>query len=197
MKITLISTSSRADSQSLKITKYLGASLKDDEIETELIDLNVLKLPVYDDSGEGEWTAQWNEVSKTLDQSDGFVVVSPEWNGMAGPGWFNMLHYVDHEMAHKPLMIVGVSSGLGGVYPLADMRLLGSKNNHYVITPESLRIANVEKMFNDRLMDESTPDFSVKTRAGYCLNILVEYAKALKSVRESGVIDLKTFGNGN
>jgi NAD(P)H-dependent FMN reductase len=165
MKITLICASSRANSQSLKITKYLEQSLSADNVDTEIIDLNILKLPVYDDSGEGDWKTAWDDVSKTLDKSDGFVVVSPEWNGMAGPAWFNMLHYTDHEMAHKPLMLVGVSSGLGGVYPLADMRLLGSKNVHFTITPESLRIANVEKIFNDREMDEGASDYSVKKRA--------------------------------
>ncbi len=197
MTITLVCASSRSNSQSLKITKYLEKSLADNNVDTNIIDLNQLKLPIYDDSDEGSWKTEWGVVSKNLEQSDGFIVVSPEWNGMAGPGWFNMLHYVDHELAHKPLMLVGVSSGMGGVYPLADMRLLGSKNMHFCITPESLRIANVEKLFNDREMGKDAPDYSVKQRAEYCLKVLIEYAVALKSVRESGVIDLKNFGNGN
>lgn len=161
-----------------------------------LLDLNELKLPIYDDTGEGEWATKWQEVSIQLDESDGFVAVSPEWNGMASMGWFNMLHYVGNEVAHKPVMFVGVSSGLGGAYPIAQMKAMGQKNKHFVVVPEHLRVAQVKEMLNDDSMDEKAPDYSVKMRADYALKMLLEYAKALQLVRSSDVIDFKTFGNG-
>ncbi len=37
-----------------------------------------------------------------LETADGFVVVSPEWNGMAAPALKNMFVYVRKTMAHKP-----------------------------------------------------------------------------------------------
>jgi hypothetical protein len=99
-------------------------------------------------------------------------------------------------MAHKPTMLVGVSSGRGGTYPIAQMKLAGQKNNHYVIIPENLIVSNVKNMFNDEKIDESSADYTLKNRADYALTILIQYAEALKNVRSSDVIDFEQFGNG-
>jgi hypothetical protein len=77
------------------------------------------------------------------------------------------------------------------------MRQIGQKNNQYVISPESLIVQGVNDIMNDHEMsDEKSPDQSVKTRADYALKVLIEYAKSLKTVRESGVIDHESFANG-
>jgi len=196
MKIVVFSLSTRSDSQSLKVAKYLKGRLKGLEQEVQLLDLNELKLPIYDVTGEGEWTVRWTEVSSQLEAADGFVAVSPEWDGMAGPGWFNLMHYVKKEMAHKPVMLVGVSSGRGGTYPLALMRMAGPKNSHFIVSPENLIVGSAEDMLNDDDMDENAGDYAIKQRAEYSLKILCEYAKALKPIRSSSTIDYKQFGNG-
>ena len=164
------------------------------EIAVDLLDLHSLKLPLYDD---GETEAENKiELLDRLSYGDGYIFVSPEWNGMMSHGLANMMHYVKHEMAHKPVMLVGVSSGRGGTYPIAQMKLFGQKNRHYVISPENLIVGNVKSILNDQEMDESAPDFGVKKRAEYSLNVLIEYTKALKSVRSSGKINMSTVPNG-
>ncbi len=194
MNICVISASMRGNSQSLKVANYLNERLKKLDVNSWVLDLHELKLPPYDDD-ETEAPAK-DEVLKQLSEADGYVFVSPEWDGMMSHGLISMLHYVDTEMAHKPVMLVGVSSGIGGAYPIEQMKQMGPKNKHYVISPESLRLMKVKEMLNDQDFSETATDLYVKQRADYALKVLVEYAKALQNVRASGVFNPDEFGSG-
>ena len=194
MNIVVVNGSTRANSQSLKVSNWLVEHAKNNGEEPSLIDLHQLTLPIYD---VGETDAPNAEtITQALDQADAVVMVSPEWNGMMSQGIVNMLQYVDKELAHKPVMNVGVSSGRGGHYPLMQMRVMGYKNNQLVISPEALLVQGVNDIMNSHNPAEDTPDESVQKRADYALKVLVEYAKALKLVRDSGVIDHESYGNG-
>jgi len=192
MKITIISGSTRNDSQSRRVSDYLSSRLTELDIPNSILDLNEKRLPLYDDSQEGFWQVLWNDISKLLNESDGFVFVSPEWDGMFSVGIHNMLHYVDKEMADKPVLAVGVSSGRGGRYPLQQMRIMGYKNKRFVVIPESLYYDHI----TENLKDGALTDNQMTERTDYTLNVLAEYAKALSSVRQSGTIDYVRFPNG-
>ena len=62
--------------------------------------------------------------------------------------------------------------------------------------PEALLVQDCNAMLNDTDMSEDASDLSVKKRADYALKILIEYAKSLKVVRESGVVDYENFPHG-
>lgn len=194
MKTLVISASMRGQSQSLKVANWLAERSKLLGFEARVLDLHEFRLPLFDN---GETIApKKEELAQLLDKHDGYIFVSPEWNGMMSHGLINMLHYVGQEMAYKPVMLVGVSAGRGGTYPVDQMRLLGQKNRHYVISPEALIVSEVEQAFNDQNVEESAPDYQLKTRAEYALKILDQMSASLQLVRDSGVIDLKTFRNG-
>lgn len=198
MKIALISGSTRSNSQTLNVVNYLANRLNDLGAETMLVDLNESRLPFYDDTESGEWEKIWRPIESMLAQADGFVFATPEWDGMFSAGLHNLFNYAasaapqKNTMAHKPAALVGVSSGMGGVYPLAQLRMAGPKNTHYVVSPENLRFANVK----DVLVNGTITVDALRDRADYAMKVLIEYAKALKSVRESGVLDMGTFGSG-
>lgn len=193
VKIIIFQGSTRDNSQSRKVSEYLENMQESIDFSAEIIDLYQLNLPIYDDTKEGKWSAKWNPVLDKIKESDGFIFVSPEWDGMASVGILNMLHYVPNDsMAHKPVMLVGVSNGRGGSYPLAQMKQMGPKNKHYVISPENLIFGDVEKV----LVDGEVLVEGLAKRAKYSLIILKEYAKALKNVRESGIPDFVNFKNG-
>lgn len=192
MKIAIISASTRNNSQSRKVSDYLSSCLIKFNIENNIIDLNKKRLPLYDDSGKGLWKKSWKEISNLLKKSDGFIFVSPEWDGMFSVGLHNMFHYLDKELADKPVLIVGVSAGRGGRYPLQQMRTMGYKNKSFVIIPESLYYDYVEK----NLVNGKLTDSLMIGRTDYALKVLIEYAKALIAVRKSGIIDYKKFPNG-
>lgn len=192
MKITIISASTRNNSQSRRVSDYLSSRLTKLDIENNTLDLNEKRLPLYDDTEEGPWKELWGEISSLLEQSDGFVFVSPEWDGMFSVGLHNMYHYADKELADKPVLAVGVSSGRGGRYPLQQMRTMGYKNKNFVVIPESLYYDHIK----ENLIDGAFTDNRTTERTDYTLKVLVEYAKALVAVRKSGVIDNEKFPNG-
>lgn len=191
MKITIISASTREGSQSRRVSDYLTGRLTMLGVEARVLDLNEKKLPLYDDKEENQKEV-WEEISTMLDASDGFVFVSPEWDGMFSVGLHNMFHYADKQLADKPVLAVGVSSGRGGRYPLQQMRIMGYKNKRFVVIPESIFFDHVE----ESLVNGAPVDQRLADRAEYDLRVLVEYAKALSLVRQSGIIDYERFPNG-
>lgn len=194
MNITIISGSSRDNSQSRKVSEFLAARLNEKDTTTEILDLYQKNLPPYDPDRDVEGV---EEMRSTLESSDGYVLVSPEWDGMVNHRIISFLHYVKKTMADKPVLVVGVSSSLrGGKYPVEQMRMMGSKNTHYVVIPEHLVVADVKNVMNSHDLEGDDDDQYIKKRADYAVSVLVEYAKALKNVRDSGVVDYETYPNG-
>lgn len=185
----------RGESQSLKVSEWLAEHLRSLDSEAEVLDLHKFKLPIFDD---GETNADnRDDLLQQLDSADAYVFVSPEWNGMMSHGLINMIHHANStSMAHKPVMLVGVSAGRGGTYPIAQMLQIGQKNRHYVISPERLIVGGVKDMLNNHDMSDDTNDIAVKERADYALKILLAYAEATQLIRESGVVDHENFANG-
>jgi azobenzene reductase len=199
MKIVLISGSSRAGSQSGKVARWLEAKLSGLGVETEILDLHQVALPLQHediwDEIENNETAK--KVRATLEGANGFVVITPEWNGMSSPALKNLFVYVGHTMANKPAYLVSVSAYRGGAYPIAELRMNSAKNSFVNYIPEHLIIRGAEDFMNDSATDTGSKDDQyIKGRAVYGLKILVEYAKALDQVRGSGVIDYETYQNG-
>lgn len=192
MKINIISGSTRPNAKSREVSDYLSGRLAVSGVESSIVDLHEQRLPLFDASDKGEWSDLWSGISSELAASDGFIFVSPEWDGMMSVGLHNFLHYTEKELADKPVLAVGVSSGRGGRYPLQQMRIMGYKNKSFVVIPESLFYDQI----NQNLVDGVLTDSRSVERTDYVLKTLVEYAKALALVRASGVIDYEKFPNG-
>lgn len=199
MKIVVISGSSRTASQSHKVGKWLEQKLQEKDIETGFIDLNKLCLPLCH---EDVWETIDSdkvaiELRKSLEESDGFIVITPEWNGMANPALKNMFIYVKKTMAHKPALIVAVSGGRGGAYPVAELRMSSSKNSFVNYIPEHLIVRNAPNVMNDQeLSNGEKEDIYIKHRAIHCLDLLIEYTKAMKELRHSPTLDYDTYPTG-
>lgn len=202
LKIAIISGSHREASQSLKVanyaTEWIGRNLP--HVKTSRISLENNPLPLWDEgvwNNETKWTELWSNISGELGSSDGFVVVTPEWGGMAPSGLKNFfLLCKPEEIGHKPALIVSVSSGMGGSYPVAELRMSSYKNNRLCYIPEHLIIRNVGECLNDFDKEAGDNDRYIRYRIAHCLKLLQQYAIALKSVRQSGVIDYNKFPFG-
>ena len=127
-----------------------------------------------------------------------FVVVSPEWHGQVPAGLKNFfLMWGKGELAHKPALIVTVSSADGGAYPVAELRMSSYKNNRICYIPEQIIVRNVESVLNDDPgRNNQDADSYFRERIAYALGVLQEYARALGQVRASGATDLSQFKNG-
>ncbi len=203
MKLGIICGSHRHKSQSRKVAEYISGRLKQASpaVEVWLYDLAEHPLPFWDEgvwAGEEKWKKIWGPISTELKSCDGFVVISPEWSGMATPALKNFFLLSScHELGHKPGLIVTVSSGMGGSNPNQELRVSSYKNTRICYIPDHLIIRNVEKLLNDFHEVDVTPeDQYIRGRIDYSLNVLKQYAGALRGVRESGVIDYKAYPNG-
>ena len=196
MKTCIISGSTRTGSQSTKFANYFKKRIENKQQHAEVIDLSVADLPVFKDIPESEWPQNAHDIKTQLQTADGFVFVTPEWNGMVSVGLLNLFHYLEHELAHKPVLFVGISATRGGSYPVLQLRTLGYKNRRFIPVPEQLIITDCKNVFNDEDFSENAPDIYIKKRAEYALSVLLEYQSALGHVRSSGIIDFETYPNG-
>jgi NAD(P)H-dependent FMN reductase len=160
----------------------LGQISQREGIDTELIDISKLPMPV-DDAGDG---IKDSEFSAKMVRADALVIVTPEYNH-SFPGLLK--HVLDSclkEYIHKAAGIVGVSAGpFGGVRAIQDflpvIRELGLVNIFW-----DVNFGNVASMFDEsgKLLDQAF----IK-RADKFLNELVWMAKTLRYGRANIEID--------
>lgn len=101
---------------------FLEQARAHDRFEVELVDLDAIGLPLFDEPRhprlqqyEHEHTKRW---SATVARADAFVFVTPEYNFGTPPSLSNALDHLVREWAYKPAGFVsygGVSAGLRGV----------------------------------------------------------------------------------
>ena len=202
MKITVISGSHRREAQSLKVARFAQRTLEDGICEeTALLSLADNPLPLWDTGvweGEERWTTLLAPLREELASSDAFVVVTPEWHGQVPAGLKNFfLLFGKNELGHKPALIIAVSSGAGGAYPVAELRMSSYKNSRLCYIPEQVIVRHVEQVLNEDGADnDDVSDSYYRARIPWALNILREYAAALRQVRASGATRTETFNNG-
>jgi NAD(P)H-dependent FMN reductase len=202
MKMTIISGSHRKNSQSSKVAKFIRDLLQSQLIdEADIIDLAGNPLPLWDqdvwDNSES-WLKQLTPLKSQLQSSDGLIIITPEWHGQVPAGLKNFfLLFGKQELGHKPALIISISSGDGGSYPVAELRMSSYKNNRICYIPEQVIIRNVEQVLNvDEEHNDPRSDSYYRERIAWALGILKEYAKALKGVRELGIINSEQYSNG-
>ncbi|MES9882582.1 MAG: NAD(P)H-dependent oxidoreductase [Sedimenticola sp.] len=203
MKITIISGSHREASQSIKVAKHIQTTLLEKQLcdDAEIFSLAGNPLPLWD-QGVWEGDPRWKEIlqpmSEMLQASDAFVVIAPEWHGQVPAGLKNFfLLCTQRDVGHKPALIVTVSSADGGAYPVAELRMSSYKNNRICYIPEQVIVRNVESLLNeDSHANNPDADSYFRERIEWNLEILQQYAVALRQVRESGVTLTEKFGNG-
>lgn len=196
LNIALIAGSSRSGSQSAKVARFLRQRLIELGLtrheQSSLLDLGERGLPLWPADDKGPWA----EYQQQLAAADALVVIAPEWNGMACPAVKNFFLYASKaELAHKPALLVGVSSGIGGAYPISELRASGYKNCRLCYLPEHLIIRQVEQVLNaGTALDDS--DQRIRARIDYALDILCQYSVALAPVRANISFANPDFANG-
>ncbi|MEM7691655.1 MAG: NAD(P)H-dependent oxidoreductase [Pseudomonadota bacterium] len=205
MKIGVICGSHRKNSQSEKVGRYAADKLTREGLADDVFvySLGGNPLPFWDEGiwqGEARWQEILGELREEISSCDGYVIVTPEWHGMAPAGLKNFLLMFpgSGEMAHKPALLVAVSGGgTGGAYPIAELRMSGYKNGRVCYMPEHLIVRNVGTVFNAKSEDNVPANHDyIDKRLTYCLELLNEYAKAFIGIRASGKASLEDYANG-
>ncbi|MCW8833119.1 MAG: NAD(P)H-dependent oxidoreductase [Colwellia sp.] len=188
MNLLIISASQRKASQSSKVANYMTEISKGYEKIVHL-ELCQYQLPLWDGTLESKQaeTSDWGMINQYLSDADALIVITPEWSGMASPLLKNFLLMCSSQhTAHKPVLLVAISSGISGVYPIAELRMNAFKNNKLVAIPDHLVIRNVDEVLNVQNNDASIlpeRDKHIRHRIGYSLHTLNNYSKVLKTMR--------------
>jgi len=159
MKIAIILGSVREDRKSDKVATYLMRLLeKQFEVETIMLDLLDYSFPVMKERFRllENPSESMSEFSTILNQSDGIIIVTPEYNGSYSGALKNTLDYYKQEYVRKPMGVVTVSSGSWGGINASHHLLSWILHVKAIPSPYKLMIQNVNSVFkdNNELLDE-------------------------------------------
>ena len=199
MKLVIISGSHRQESQSGRLSQVLADRVLELSLfkSAEVLSLAANPLPFWDESiwsGDEGWESRLAPWKQSLQEAEALIVVAPEWHGMVPAGLKNFfLLFGAAELGHKPALITAISTGTSGASPVTELRSSSYKNCRICYLPEHLIIRNVGSVFSGV---DPEGDEHLQARVDYALTLLSEYSKGLKVVRDSGVIDHRTFQFG-
>jgi len=158
LTIAVISGSSRSKRQSHQVAQLVQSKLNnhDQGIDAWMLDVEELNLPLLDTTygSNNSPTEQLSDLAGQLENSDAFIIVSPEWNGTFPGGLKNTLDYFLPQYKKKAFGIIGVSSGMLGGINAAKNLVTYVQHLKGIISPTLLITPNVEKIFeNEKLTD--------------------------------------------
>lgn len=185
MKLMIISSSQRAESQTAKVAQFIAEHAPEHGFSAQHVELHCLNLPFFNGDGQQmEQHAEWQPLVDQLRDADALVLATPEWNGSASPMLRNLLMALPGSIVeHKPALLVSVVAGLNGVYPITELRGHAFKNNRIVPIPEHLIVRYAPEVFNG-LECKGESDRVARERLQNSLSMLASYAKALVAVQQ-------------
>jgi NAD(P)H-dependent FMN reductase len=193
VRISIISSSQRSNSESLRISKYIAGRVEAARSIAEVHDLHALALST---DIEAVWeSGAAKPTVERLAASDGAVFVTPEWNGMPSAALLNFIHQIGRSLAHKPVLLVGVSSGRNGAYPIAALRSMGYKNAKYLMIPEHLIFRSVADMAQGEDPSGGEDDF-IRRRTDFAVGVLIAYAEGMGDIRSTLPETPREFSHG-
>jgi NAD(P)H-dependent FMN reductase len=150
MRLEIISGSPRQNSVTRRVALHLERVLKQNtDHEIGLIDLKDWNLPPVQSVFVSVETtpAAYRELAERIHSADGFILVTPEYNGSYSPALKNLLDHFPKQH-HKPFGIVTASPGaMGGIRAAQQMQLL--VNALFGIgSPYMLIVPQVDKKFD-------------------------------------------------
>lgn len=184
---SVIYGSVRSDRQGIKAAKYLFKKLNERGHTVHFIDPLHYNLPLldkmYKEFHEGKAPENMEEIAGKLRESDGFLLVTGEYNHGVPPALKNLLDHFQTEYFFKPSAIASYSAGrYGGVRAAVQLRsILGELGMPAISSSQAY--PTVQDAFSNEgepkqdYIDGSTKRF---------LDEFEWYMKALKKQREEG-----------
>ncbi|QIH33418.1 NAD(P)H-dependent oxidoreductase [Sphingobacterium sp. DR205] len=186
MNLLIISASHKLNGQSHRVAELLKDMCSDPFTNVEIQKIIDVQIPFWDEEAwalnNTKWTPILNSVRSALSKADAFIFIVPEYNGMVPPNLKNYFLIAGEMcMAHKPALIVSISAGNGGSYPIMELRSSGYKNTKICFIPENIIIRNVSSFTDDFYSDNNK---LLYTRIQFCIELLKNYSECLKPIRK-------------
>jgi NAD(P)H-dependent FMN reductase len=148
MKIKIISGSPRKNSITYRLALHLKEALGPD---AEIIDVRQYNLPFVQEvwSKPEKVPAEFKELGDKMFSADGFILVSPEYNGGYSPALKNLLDHFPKQSRKVFGLAVGTDGALGAMRSAQQLvqlvaALFGILSPQLLITPQ------VDKKFNEK-----------------------------------------------
>lgn len=127
LKIKVIAGSIRPGRFNIQPANWILNILKErTDVEVEFVDLEKINLPFLDEpvppsqrKYSKEHTFSW---SKMIDETDGFIMVTPEYNHSFSPVLKNAIDYLYEEWNYKPVSFISYGSLAGGARSVEHLR---------------------------------------------------------------------------
>lgn len=148
MKISILSTSPRPESNSIKVARYIKSKLNGTSHDISLFSFVGVDIPMV---GRGDLdianlSTFQTELINNWKEAELVIFVVPEYNWITSGELINSLHQLGNDATaylfdNKAFAFVGVSSGRGGRIPCLEMtrmvnKLISFLNVHSIVSPK-------------------------------------------------------------
>jgi len=187
LALTILFGSYRQDRTGIRAVRFIMQQLQNRGHEVEVVDAQECNLPMldrmYKEYPSGEAPEVMERLATRYRSTDGFVIVTGEYNHGLQPGLKNLLDHYLEEYFFRPSAIVSYSAGtFAGARAAVHLREVASELGMPSI-PSVFGIGTIQKTLTEQGEDAQgvlTP------RVGKFLNELEWYAHALKQARLAG-----------
>lgn len=148
--LTLIVGTNRPGNHTRKVARHIEETYAALSVPLQVIDLADLPLEVFSPAAYAEKPKSFEPFAEAIVQSDGLIVVTPEYNG-GMPGvlkYFIDLLKFPGSFEDKPVCFIGLSNGAwGALRPVEQLQMIfGYRNAH--IFPERVFLPKVAELLN-------------------------------------------------
>lgn len=188
LTIAIVYGSVRTERRGIKVARFLEQQLMERGIKVHFIDPLEYSLPLLDkmyrEFEPGKAPEAMQKLSAMLSDSDGFLVVTGEYNHSVPPALKNLLDHFYSEYRHKPSGIACYSKGsFGGVRAAVHLRVIMGELASPSI-PTLLSFPSVDSVFDQALVPLNE---RISSSTNRFLNELTWYVEAFKNQRGKGL----------
>jgi chromate reductase len=149
--VTIISSTNRPGSSTLKLAQYYQKKLKEKGLETGILSLTQLPSNLIESDLYGKRSAAFEPIQKIVTQTQKFLFVIPEYNG-SFPGVLKL--FIDacslpESFYEKKAALVGLSSGKYGNIRGIEHFTGICHYMHLHVMPLKIHIASINKEFDE------------------------------------------------
>lgn len=185
-KIKIITSTVREGSKGISLARWITDKTKEKEcFEVELLDLAAINLPMMNEpyhpklkNYQFNYTKKW---SKTIDETDAFIIVLAEYNYGMPAAIKNAIDYLHQEWQYKPMAIMSYGGVSGGLRSSQMMKQVVTTLNMMPIAQQ------VNIPFFDKKIDEKgvfQPDEIIVKSAEVMLAELEKWSEMMQCMRE-------------
>ena len=186
--VSILYGSVRSERQGIKAARFLENKLLERDFKVHFLDPLEYKLPLldkmYKEFDKGTAPEPMETLATMLNDSDGFLIVTGEYNHSIPPALKNMLDHFQREYFFKPSAIASYSAGsFGGVRAAAHLRSVVGELGMPAIS-SMLPFPVIGNLFDENLKPKNDRTNSSTSRF---LDEFTWYVNAFKKQRADGV----------